>query len=108
MSTHATTSETGAHAPAGTRLFLTVWGGLLGLTLGELFLAYQHLPVGMMLAFLMGLSVVKAGLIVAYFMHLRFERLNLILVVVPTLIVVISLLFMFFPDSFRVTALGIG
>ena len=97
----------GSHGGAGTRLYLTVWGGLLGLTLLEVVLAYQNLPVGMMLAILMSLSTVKAGLIVAYFMHLRFERLNLVLALVPTLIVVICLLFMFFPDSFRITALGI-
>ena len=93
---------------AGTRLYMAVWGGLLGLTVLEVILAYQHLPLGMMLAMLMGLSVVKAALIMAYFMHLRFERLNLVLTVVPALVVVISLFFMFFPDSFRILKLGIG
>ena len=54
-----------------------------------------------MLTILMGLSIIKAALIVAYFMHLRFERLSLVLTLVPMLIVCICLLFVFFPDSFR-------
>jgi len=34
-------------------------------------------------------------------MHLKFERLSLILTIVPMLVVCIILLFVFFPDSFR-------
>jgi cytochrome c oxidase subunit IV len=34
-------------------------------------------------------------------MHLKFERLSLILTIVPMLVVCICLLFVFFPDSFR-------
>jgi cytochrome c oxidase subunit IV len=54
-----------------------------------------------MLTILIGLSIIKAALIVAYFMHLRFERLSLVLTLVPMLIVCICLLLVFFPDSFR-------
>ena len=100
-------TATHEHA-AGTRLYMTVWGGLLGLTALEVILAYQNLPLGVMLSMLMALSVVKAALIMAYFMHLRFERLNLVLTLVPALVMVISLFFMFFPDSFRILKLGIG
>ncbi len=101
--------ETSAPEHAGgTRLYLGIWGGLLGITALELILAYQHLPVGLMLILLMALSVVKAALIMSYFMHLRFERLNLVLAVVPALVICISLFFMFFPDSFRILKLGIG
>jgi cytochrome c oxidase subunit 4 len=49
----------------------------------------------------MGASIIKAALIVAYFMHLRFERLNLILTIVPAVVIAICLLLVFFPDSFR-------
>ena len=87
---------------AGTnRLFISVWIWLLLLTGFEVFLGYIHLPVIYMLVILMGASIVKAALIVAYFMHLRFERLNLILTIVPALVVCICLLLMFFPDSLR-------
>lgn len=87
---------------AGTnKLFLFVWLWLLALTGFEVFLGYIHLSVGLMLVILMGASIVKAALIVAYFMHLRFERLNLILTIVPAVVIAICLLLVFFPDSFR-------
>jgi cytochrome c oxidase subunit IV len=94
-----------AHAEehfAGTnKLFISVWIWLLVLTGIEVFLGYIHLPIHFMLTILMGLSIIKAALIVAYFMHLKFERLSLILTIVPMLVVCICLLFVFFPDSFR-------
>lgn len=89
------------HFAGSTRLFSFVWLWLLALTGLEVFLGYIHLPVIYMLVILMGASIVKAALIVAYFMHLRFERLNLILTIVPAVVICICLLLVFFPDSFR-------
>ena len=37
----------------------------------------------------------------AYFMHLRFEKRTLVLTIVPALVVVVSTLSVFFPDSIR-------
>ena len=98
MTAHALEAE---HFAGSNRLFISVWGWLLGITGIEVFLGYKHLPVAYMLTILMGLSIIKAALIVAYFMHLRFERLNLVLTVVPVLVICICLLLAFFPDSFR-------
>ena len=98
MSAHADVHE---HFAGSNRLFISVWVWLLALTGFEVFLGYKHLPVIYMLVILMGVSIVKAALIVAYFMHLRFERLNLILTIVPALVIAICLLLVFFPDSFR-------
>ncbi len=89
------------HFAGSNRLFLSVWAWLLLLTGFEVFLGYIHLPVIYMLVILMGASIIKAALIVAYFMHLRFERLNLVLTIVPALVICICLLMVFFPDSFR-------
>lgn len=80
---------------------IVVWGGLLALTAVEVFLAYIHINQVLMLIILMLLSVVKAALIVAYFMHLKFERLSLVLTIVPTLVVLFCLFAIFFPDSNR-------
>lgn len=98
MSAHADTHE---HFAGSNRLFLSIWIWLLLLTGFEVFLGYVQLPVIYMLVILMGASIIKAALIVAYFMHLRFERLNLILTIVPALVICICLLLIFFPDSFR-------
>ncbi len=102
MSTHEAEHE---HFAGSTRLFTSVWVWLLVMTAVEVFLAYIQLPLVYMLTILMGLSIIKAALIVAYFMHLRFERLSLVLTLIPMLVVCICLLFVFFPDSFRASRL---
>jgi cytochrome c oxidase subunit 4 len=90
------------HFAGSNQLFMIVWGGLLVLTLIEIVLAYFPLKsLLVMLAILLGLSIIKAALIIAWFMHLKFERLSLILTLVPVLVICICLLFVFFPDSFR-------
>lgn len=102
MTAHAEEHE---HFAGSNKLFISVWVWLLLLTGVEVFLGYIHLPIQFMLVILMGLSIIKAALIVAYFMHLKFERLSLILTIVPMLVICICLLFVFFPDSFRSSGL---
>jgi cytochrome c oxidase subunit 4 len=89
------------HHAGSVKLFLWVWFWLLALTAVEVVLAYVHLPVHLMLTFLMGLSIIKATLIIMYFMHLRYERRSLALTLMPAMVFVIVLLFIFFPDSLR-------
>jgi len=98
MTAHAHAEE---HFAGSNKLFISIWVWLVALTLVEIFLAYKPMPIHLMLMVLLGLSIIKAALIVAYFMHLKFERLSLILTLVPMLLVCIMLLFVFFPDSFR-------
>ncbi len=91
---------------AGTnKLFISIWVWLVVLTLLEIFLAYKPMEIHYMLTVLLGLSIIKAALIMAYFMHLKFERLSLIITLVPMLVICICLLFAFFPDSFRSSGL---
>ena len=98
MANHAT-----EHAEGSMGTIFFVWGSLLTLTLVETMLAYQHLALKVMLGILMTLSVLKASLIIAYFMHLRYERRSLVLVLMPALVFVIGMMFMAFPDSLRLT-----
>jgi len=90
-----------AHFAGTNKLFISIWGWLVALTLIEIFLAYRPMPIHFMLTILLGLSIIKAALIVAYFMHLKFERFSLIITLIPMLVICICLLFVFFPDSFR-------
>ena len=95
-------STNAAQEHHGSRLYLYVWFWLLAMTGVEVFLAYEHLPLHTMLVLLMGLSLVKAALIIAYFMHLRFEKRSLALTLMPPLVIcIILLLVFFFPDSLR-------
>jgi len=93
-------SNAHGHAESN-RLYLIVWGALLFMTIIEVLLAYIQFATAPMLITLMGLSLVKAGLIIAYFMHLKFEQGTLFWALVPMWVLVMVLLFVFFPDSFR-------
>ena len=99
MSTH---TKATSHPEAPARTFVYVWFWLVAITGVEVFLAYMHVPPGIMLSALVSLSVVKAALIMAYFMHLKFERFALVLTLVPALVFCICMmLILFFPDGYR-------
>lgn len=106
MSAHEETIA--AARPTGTTaLFLWVWVALLVLTGVETLLAYLRLPTETMLTILVGLSLIKAALIVAYFMHLRFERIGLFLMLIPAFVFLLCMIMLFFfPDSLRMVHLG--
>ncbi|HEY7545926.1 MAG TPA: cytochrome C oxidase subunit IV family protein, partial [Blastocatellia bacterium] len=91
-----------SEAHGGNRENTVVWISLLGLTGIEVFLAYVHLNITLMLIILMGLSIIKAVLIVSYFMHMKFEKMSFILTIVPILVVLLCLFVVFFPDGMRV------
>jgi len=92
------------HAVGSTKLFAWIWVWLLLLTALEVFLAYERVEVHLMITILLGLSLIKSALIMSYFMHLRFERLGLFLIVIPAMVFCICMmLIMFFPDSVRLT-----
>jgi cytochrome c oxidase subunit 4 len=100
MSAHAAAVHDTAHQPT-TKLFVTVWVTLVAVTFAEVYLAYLHFNAVTMLLLLLGLSIMKAGLIMAYFMHLRYERLGLVLLLIPVTIFCVGMMTVVFPDSLR-------
>src|SRR5580700_4270928 len=89
-------------AEHGTIKSFTVVGViLLEFTAFEVLLAYEQINPVIMLTILVGLSVLKAALIIAYFMHLKFERFSLFLTLFPMLIFCILMMMVFMPDSMR-------
>ena len=103
MSAHAEEIEHVASATTAT--FAKVWVTLLVLTGVEVFLAYEQVPTMIMLTVLVGLSIIKAALIIAYFMHLKFERLSLFLTLFPMLIFCIVLMLIFLGDASRIPSM---
>ena len=97
-----------SHAGGGLGTYFGVWFGLLFLTAVEVVLAYvQVLSLKGMVMVLMGLSIVKSWLIVSFFMHLKSERTSLVLTLIPMLVLCITLLAVFFPDSLRLLELRV-
>jgi caa(3)-type oxidase subunit IV len=84
---------------AGARQYLWIWAALLALTAVEVVVAYLQTPSALMLALLIGLSTLKAALIIGWFMHLRWERRALFYFLFPALLFCIALLFGLLPDA---------
>lgn len=85
----------------GSRVIFSVWFGLLGMTVLEVILAYRSLSLETMFILLMSLSILKAGLIIAYFMHLRYEQPSLVVTLIPALVYVLVMMTAIFADSRR-------
>lgn len=89
--------------------YFWVWGGLLVLTGVEVWLGYTQVfePVHM-LEVLLVLSVVKSALIIAYFMHLKFERALMRWLLICSVVACFFIMyFFFFPDAGRILRLGV-
>ena len=87
--------------------FFWVWGILLVITGVEVYLGYQNMEPVRMLTILMGLSLVKAALIIAYFMHMKFEVKTMKWLTMVSLMVCLILMCIFFPDALRLKQLGV-
>ena len=90
----------------GKAQFFWVWGALLIMTAIEVYLTYQNMQPVRMLSILMGLSLIKAALIIGYFMHMKFEVSRMKWLTMASLVVCLALMMIFFPDAFRILSLG--
>jgi cytochrome c oxidase subunit IV len=88
--------------------FFWVWGALLVMTAIEVYLTYQNLPPVKMLTILMGLSLIKAALIIGFFMHLRYEVSRMKWLTMCSVVACLILMtIFFFPDAQRIIELGV-
>ncbi|HVO79141.1 MAG TPA: cytochrome C oxidase subunit IV family protein [Terriglobales bacterium] len=87
--------------------FFWVWGALLVITAIEVYLGYQNMEPVRMLSILMGLSIIKAALIIAYFMHMKFEVTRMRWLTMASLVFCLAMMCVFFPDAFRILNLGV-
>jgi cytochrome c oxidase subunit 4 len=100
MNTQAHAEEAHAGASVGTNI--GIWVGLVLITFLEVFLAYEELQPSVMLSVLVVLSVVKAAMIMSFFMHLKYEKMGLVLLLIPATIFCLCMMFIFFlPEALR-------
>ncbi len=99
--THVHGEQVGAvHAPI--RTYLIVWGWLFVLSALAYFVDIAHVGGWLKAVLLTVLALMKAGLIVAFFMHLRFERLALVYAILAPLILLVALAVGVVPDGLAV------
>jgi cytochrome c oxidase subunit IV len=95
-STHGTTAHATVHAQEHQqhpiKLYLVVWGWLFVLSACSYMVDYLHLQGYLRWFLILLFMIVKAGLIVAVFMHMMWERLALVyVIVVPPLLLLVLL-----------------
>jgi len=87
----------------GYRIYAVTWFWLLAITVVELAIVLMHVPKIVLATALIIMALLKAWLIVAYFMHLRYERLSLVYaVMVPMVFLAVILWTGTFPDALNV------
>jgi caa(3)-type oxidase subunit IV len=85
--------------PAGHRQYFVTWGWLLVLTLLALGLGYAPIPEGLKAFLLVCVTLGKIVLIASIFMHLKFEKLNLVMLTFTPLVLALILFFITFGES---------
>ena len=95
------------HRHHGMTQFFAVWAALLVFTGIEVYLTYQNMPPVRMLTILMGLSLIKAALIIGYFMHMKYEVSHMKWLTMCSLVACLALMMIFFPDALRILSLGV-
>lgn len=94
------------HGSRTGKLYGATWLALLALTVVMLIVDGSPLPRAAFVVVLLSAMLAKASLIGANFMHLRFERLPLTLMVIVGLLVTGALLFVLIaPDAIRLGAM---
>lgn len=83
----------------GYRTYLVTWGWLLVMTVLALGVGYVEMPPGIKAVLLVGITLAKVVLIAAIFMHLRFEKLNLVMITFIPLVLALILFFFVMPDT---------
>ncbi len=86
--------------------YMGVWLWLLVLTILEIAVALMPLTTLAKGMLLVVMALIKAGLVALYFMHLRFERVTLGVIVLTPLIICVFLVFMLLPDLGAVNKSG--
>ena len=95
----------GPHAPATTgnpyRVYWITWSILLAITVAMLAAEMLHLPRWFLIVFLLAFMSVKAVMIGGNFMHLRYEKRNLAVMVAAGILVTSLILFFFIRPEAR-------
>jgi cytochrome c oxidase subunit IV len=87
------------------RIYWVTWGILLVITVAMLLAEKFHMPRWFLVVFLLAFMAAKAVMIAGNFMHLRFEKSNLAVMVAAGIVVTSLILFLYItPETANVLA----
>jgi cytochrome c oxidase subunit IV len=89
------------------KLYVGIWIGLLCIPGVEVFLTYRGFSTHALLAFLLILAFIEAGIALLYFMHLKYDRPILLWSFVLSVLFVLLMMNQLWPDAYRMVSLGL-
>lgn len=88
------------------QVYIIVWVLLFIISAISYFIDYFHVEPLILKRFLItALALVKAAMIVAYFMHMRFERMSMVLAIVLPPLLLLGMIAIFLPEGSYVSGL---
>ena len=85
--------------------YVGIWLGLVCIAGIEVILTYRGFSTRALLVALFILATIEAGIGLAYFMHLKYEKPSLVWSIIPFVIFVLLMMNQIWPDAYRVDSL---
>jgi len=99
-------TATDADSSPAMKFYVAVWLGLLSIAGVEVFMTYRRFSSGVLLAVLLILAFIEAGLALLYFMHLKYDRPILLWSFVLSIVFVLLMMNQIWPDAYRMVSIG--
>jgi cytochrome c oxidase subunit IV len=93
------------HDP-GMKFNAKVWIGLLFIAGVEVFMTYRGISTSMLLAVLLILAFLEAGIALLWLMHLKYERPIFLWSFVLSIVFVLLMMNQIWPDAYRMVSIG--
>jgi cytochrome c oxidase subunit IV len=88
------------------KFYVLVWISLLCIVGIEVFLTYRGFSTHVLLAALLLLAFIEAGIGLLYFMHLKYDRPVLLWSFVLSIVFVLLMMNQIWPDAYRMVSIG--
>lgn len=93
--------ETSEGSSGGITTYIVVYACILAIAALQIVIAYQNIDGAQMFLRMLLLAILQAGLAITFFMHMKSERRNLALFLLPATVFVLAMMNMIWSDSFR-------
>ena len=93
--------ETSEGPSGGLTTYVVVYVVILGISALQILIAYSNVESARIALRMLLLAIVQAGLAITFFMHMKSEKRNLALFLLPATVFVLAMMNMIWSDSFR-------
>ena len=95
-----------SEGPSGSiTTYFVVYVVILAISALQILIAYSNVEGSRIFFRMLGLAIVQAGLAITFFMHMKSEKRNLALFLLPATLFVLAMMNMIWSDSFRLLSM---